>query len=194
MTTEKPHPSRAKIKESVDKATLRVTIASTLVAVLAAAAALWSGYEAHKARVDDERPFLAVDVKPKPPEEFIPAAPTLHTEIVAYGKSPARKLQINCVTFLHNSSEDVPWHTPNNFVKLTFPFLLPARSIAIGCPLRKDDRKDLYPNFIEMGIVQYEDDQQTHYTTPFCFNFIVTNNGPEQIRECLDSRGLPDLR
>lgn len=54
--------SARKIKERIDRATLVVGVASTFVAVVAAAAALWTGYEAHKTRIDDERPFVGVDL------------------------------------------------------------------------------------------------------------------------------------
>jgi len=46
-----------------DRSMLRITLASTAVAVIAALGVLRSGYEAHKARIEDERPFLAVDFK-----------------------------------------------------------------------------------------------------------------------------------
>ena len=49
------------IKKSVEKATLMVTIASTVVAVATAGAAFWSGYEARNTRLDNERPFLSID-------------------------------------------------------------------------------------------------------------------------------------
>ena len=55
-------------REHSDRITFRVTLLSIFIAFLAAAAAIWTGYEAHKTRINDQRPFIAVDISIKDPE------------------------------------------------------------------------------------------------------------------------------
>src|SRR5258707_10436882 len=50
-------------KEHNDKLMFRVTLASTVVAVIAAITAFWAWYEGHQTKGGDERTLLGVDFK-----------------------------------------------------------------------------------------------------------------------------------
>lgn len=89
----------ATITTTIDRISLRVTIASTVVAVIAAIAGVWTGYEAHQTRIEDERPFIAVDFTPDPTTAQMDLIDQLHffdTHLVSTGRTPARKVQFTC--------------------------------------------------------------------------------------------------
>jgi hypothetical protein len=183
-------------KQHLDSLTFRVTLASTVVAVLAALAALWSGYEAHKTRIDDERPFIAVDVVPvsETPSELGP--PAINT-ISAFGKTPARNIKVSCISYPDPLESRIQWKSVTSPDNVQYPFLLPSRSIRILCPLSKLEHDSynpstLYPYYTELGIVEYSGANNDKYLTPFCVTMMTGKDAI--VIPCNGNHGLPDLR
>jgi hypothetical protein len=117
-------------KEHNDKSTLRVTLGGTAVAVIAALAALWSGYEAHKTRIEDERPFRAIDFKliEGPPRAPLPfETPPFDISIVAFGKTPAENVSLRC-SFDNSVDEPIKWDASIYHIRSNYPYILPGRS------------------------------------------------------------------
>jgi hypothetical protein len=192
------HRGELRYKQHTDRITLRVTLASTIIALLAAGAAFWSGYEAHKARVDDERPFLAVDIAPSsehPSREGRPVTTTL----AAFGKSPARNITVNCITF-SSYDIDVQWPSSPLPGNSHFPFLFPSRSTEINCPvpdIGRDTNRSHSPSklYTEFGLVQYSGDRDEKYQTPFCVTTLFKDDGSAPtVKLCDHDYKLPDLR
>ena len=180
--------SRALLKESIDKATFRVTLASTVVAVLAAAAAFWSGYEAHEARMDDERPFINVDFK-FPGKDIVPTV--LDNHLLAEGKSPARNIRVMCLPAIDTASP-LMWST-NGLSTDTFPFLLPTHWVKTQCSVAPGYNPPVDATIVDMGVVQYEDARRKQYLTPFCFTWVLAPDQPLDVHQCGTTRGLPEV-
>ena len=203
MSNQKTHDHprlHARVKEKLDRAIFHVTLASSFVAVVAALAALWSGYEAHKTRVDDERPFLAVDVAPPGSKEaVVPGtflSPTLRTHVVAFGKSPSRKIIVTCAQIRVSDLKSATWkwEPSKAYSTAAFPFLLPGRSAEIACAMLPSSGNGSVPAQFEFAVVQYEDEAQRAYQTPFCFGIVELAGTPPIVQPCVGSHGLPDLR
>jgi hypothetical protein len=195
--TSDRHRSDLQYKQHADRLMLRVTLASTIVAVIAAAAAIWSGYEAHKARVYDERPFLAVDIV-LTPDQLPRVAPEVlfKTSIAAFGKSPARNIRYSCADVPLDQPNDAHW--PPEEIKRNPPnhilYILPARSFEIECKDLLGNYSGVAPQFIEFGFVEYQDDHDTAYRTPFCYEVSLTTPGHSFLSPCGAQMGLPDLQ
>jgi hypothetical protein len=188
-------------KESLDRAALYVTIASTLIAVFAATAAFWSGWEAHKARVDDERPFVAVDLQPWPGELSVPIEDRAYASaphLVAFGKSPARHLSVTCGMVSYNPTARITWNPNDKGLRTsTYSDLLPSRTIPIRCGSLNshatDDSQDSHI-VIAIGSLVYADDKQAQYVTPFCYQVTPREKIASLITPCEELYGLPDLK
>ena len=176
--------SEMRYKKLLDRANFRITIIATTIAVFAAIAAFWAAYEAHKARVADERPFLAVDI------EQIPKYDTWNLKIVAFGKSPARSISSVCGNFPHDDQTLVPWKPDNSYTQESFPYVLPGRSISIGCTIHSGEGGMQ----LIFGAVYYSDEHQTQYQTPFCYDITEFTNAPSLIQTCRESHNLPELK
>jgi hypothetical protein len=185
-------------KEHNDKSMLRVTLASTAVAVIAALATLWSGYEAHKTRIEDERPFLAIDFKPieGPPRTPLPSeSPPFDTLIVAFGKSPAKKVSLRCA--FDKSGDPIRWDQSIYRFQSNYPYILPGRSELTGCqPLDPRPSKSLPgpKSWALFGVVTYEGEEHRRYLTPFCETAYVVPGAPILFQQCHEDIGLPELR
>jgi hypothetical protein len=175
--------------------TLYVTVASTLIALAAAGAAFWSGYEAHKARIEDERPFISIDIIQ--PDDKQPQAHEvpffLETRSHDIGKTPARYLRATCFTGMDSATAPVRWPTPNPQFQ-TFPYVLPDHYVDISCPAPDGYAPTKNLHSIEIGFVEYQDAHANPYRTPFCFHFGLASNNNIDVQECSQSRGLPELR
>jgi hypothetical protein len=190
--TSERHLHDLQYKRHADSLMFRVTFASTIIALLAAAAAFWSGYEAHKARVDDERPFLAFDLVPWGPNDKI-ISPILDAHVTAFGKSPARDIYLACATIHENDLMNVAWKPDNNYTYMNISYILPSRFAQISCasqPVQKG--KNEFD--VIFGIVAYHDDAKHYYQTPFCFDIAVSPFTGPVTRPCTTDHGLPDLR
>jgi hypothetical protein len=190
----------------IDRISLRVTIASTVVAVIAAIAAIWTGYEAHQARIEDERPFIAADFTPDPTTAQMELMVQLHffeTHLIATGRTPARKVQFSCGMMPVSTGELIfKWPLqgldPRQFT--TLPYLLPNHSQRVPC---EQVPNSAYPKtydgvtaLVRLGQITYQDQHSHHYCTPFCV--IINERGSDRIAAdpCLGnlkSYGLCDL-
>jgi hypothetical protein len=184
-----PHGSAKRLRKTIDRASLFVSVASTFVAVIAAAAAVWSVYEAHKTRVNDERPFVLVTPAPDPG-----APPPIRLLLTETGKSPARRLRVSCETLMDTAEAKATWSpasgaSPTN----TFAYLLPTIWIKFACPSETNYTPPSEGTVVELGAVQYQDDRDNQYTTPFCFTFTVPYTVVDA-HQCSENRNLPDLR
>jgi hypothetical protein len=138
-----PHmlPSLRRVREVREKAEkkrnerimLMTTIAGVAISIAAAGAALWTGYEAHETRRNDERPFVAVDASTEIPQamqfasnqQFSPGELLpLQTVVTAFGKSPSERIHITCAIVADNPG--VEWKQTKTFAKWDFAFLLPS--------------------------------------------------------------------
>jgi hypothetical protein len=188
-------------KQHIDRLTFRVTLASTIIALLAALAAFWSGYEAHQARIDDERPFLAVDVTLPTADDkiWIPVFGSpkfIRTKITAFGKTPARNVDVTCESYPALLGDKVIW--PVDKVEgdptTKFPFILPSRTVQVSCPYAKSIPESERGIVIsQYGVAQYQDDSNTTYQTPFCV-VAVQDEADPRVTQCPKSNGLPNLR
>jgi hypothetical protein len=186
-------------KQHLDKITFRITVASTVIALLAAGAAFWSGWEAHKARVDDERPFvnvtpLNVDGDDQPLRTIIDA------RVAALAsRSPARNVLLTCITAVDTPQAPVLWHPEKLPVTRTYSDILPDVWARGACPPEPGFIPTDDAHIIQLGTVQYEDEEHTHYLTPFCFTYkpVPQNSDPRRkadVALCDKDRGLPDLK
>jgi hypothetical protein len=177
------------MKKSIEDATLRVTIASTFIAVIATAAAIWSGYEAHQTRIDDERPFITPATA-----EQLPPSPFRRIQINNNGKSAAKNVHAICVSGVETPGSQVQWHpelpgAPGN----NFPFLLPTTWVKFNCPLTAQNDLPNSGMAVELGVVEYEDVTGNRYQTPFCYTFTFPYIDAD-VHECNEKRNLPEVK
>jgi hypothetical protein len=186
--------SRQALKESLDRATLRVTIASTFVAVVAALAAIWSGYEARQTRLDSERPFVFVDPLNRGADGSSIRNGTMRTQIRAFDKSAARNVLVTCLMFVDGSQSRTTWTDAAKTQPVLFPYLLPTQWVAIYCPATPAVSPQPQSTVVELGTVTYDDDRENHYLTPFCYTYIFVPDRDLDIASCNENRGLPNLQ
>jgi hypothetical protein len=186
--------SHTSVKKKIDRATLKVTIASTIVAIAAAGAAFWSGYEARQTRLDLERPFVSVDPRNEDdsnPPKALPG-PILPTRLLAFDKSAAHNIVVKCKTAIDTlqqwTADEIrsPTHT--------FPYMLPTHFNFIQCPADAAFKPTPNTAIVQLGTVEYEDNRGEHFLTPFCFRYAYTPGVVIDVAQCGDTRGLPDLK
>lgn len=177
----------------MDNATLKVTVASTIVAVAAAGAAFWSGYEARRSRLDSERPFLNIEPQNHDNANNPLPGPLTPDRIYAIDRSAARSVRVRCAA----TTEPAHWNLgPTSSPTYTFPYILPTQWVLINCG---DPSFNPPPNstVVEFGTVEYQDDRNNDYLTPFCFDYKYIRVDPDHaldIHQCEDTKGLPDLK
>lgn len=148
--------------EHSDKAMFRLTLASTVVAIVAAFAAFWSAFEAHQTRVEDARPFIAVEVKSLDSDDLRTRAVTLST----FGKTPAMYVNASCKSML-KVNEAWDWtNVATNANKEYIPYILPDRKETMLCPTENLAAEGFW---VVLGLVRYQDIEGRQYQTPFCF-------------------------
>jgi len=167
-----------------------VTIASTFVALAAAAAAFWSGYEAHKTRVDDQRAFLSIDILPWGPDDKV-IQPIADVRVLSTGKSAANNVSINCSTSL---DLNMPWRENDPHVHLNFSYILPNRFIPINCGTIHSPTPEIKQPVITLGLITYYDESRNYHQTPFCFNIIPSRFTKTTSQPCNNDDGLPELK
>ena len=192
--SDRDHSQKAPrgIRKHIHRATF-LTLTGTAIAIVAALTGIYTGYDAHQARLDDERPFLNVGFEtPAKGEPPIPGILDIRTK--AEGKSPAKDVSVLCVIAL----DTVPprdWST-SGLSADTFPFLLPGQWVKPKCSLGAGyDPKNppINATIVAMGSVQYEDTRK-QYSTPFCFTWTFDPNKNLDVHACGTSRGLPDVK
>jgi len=184
---------------------LRVALFSSVVGAIAATAAIWLGYEAHVARVLDERPFVSIDVIEsqgpalsllgKSSPSYLDFLASVETRLVSTGKSPALNLHLVCAG--EPFADNVKWDPRGKYEEWDFPYLLPNRSTIVYCPRRAGSPavSNSTDEVMEYGIVYYEDQDHRKYQTPFCETLLAY--GPRiKVRtiDCLTDIHLPQLR
>lgn len=177
----------------MDKATLKVTIASTIVAVAAAGAAFWSSYEARMTRLDSERPFLGVDPQNRDGAKNPIPWPGTPDRIGASDRSAALNVRVRCTAAIKPARWDPGLPSTQTF---TFPFILPTHWVSVNCA-DPSFNPPQSATVVELGTVEYQDDRKNNYLTPFCFyyQFIpVDRDHALDIHQCEDNEGLPNLK
>lgn len=131
-----------------------VSIASVFIALAAAAAAIWSGYEAHVARIADDRPFLSADV------DDLSDYMVLHS----LGKTPA--VNIEAVCLIDENEQKVDWQRVEHpQVVHRHLSLFPGQTDGFPC-----ERLPFHSvNEVRYGMVKYKDPEGRSYQTPFCY-------------------------
>jgi hypothetical protein len=179
------------VKRNIERATLHVTIASAIVAIAAAGAAFWSGYEARQTRLDLERPFVSVDPLNKDGDKPLPG-PVLPTRLVAFDKSAAHDIVVKCKTAVDTSQQ---WTADEiKSPTRTFPYMLPTHFNIIQCPADATFKPAPNTAIVQVGTVEYQDNRGGNYLTPFCFRYTYTPSTVIDVAQCSDTRGLPDLK
>lgn len=115
--------------------------------------------------------------------------------LVAFGKTPAKKVELRC-DFQHNDQQVKKWNGVGSNVPWTFKYILPSRSENISCGIL-DPTKSLageFKSFIIMGVATYEDEVQRQHQTPFC-EVVLTDTAQRIVfSQCLIDYGLPELK
>lgn len=154
----------------------------TIIAVIAALTAIWSSYEAHLSRLEDERPYVKVEYSALAHERFLDGAPhpsplggfgdgmVPHIKLTIFGKTPALNISIDsdCIEGLAN---DHPAHPTND---VSYGMLFPSESGDSYCSrylsgLQPDGSSQLTYLLEYWGMVHYRDIDGHDHQTPFCF-------------------------
>lgn len=142
---------------------LNVTIASVLITAIAAAAAVWTGYEAHTARLNDERPFLAVEPNIG---AYVYSEPL---RLQAYGRTPSINIRLKC-SYAPIDAETLDWLSKEKAdgpdLK-RYDYLFPGEKEDIGCAEPKDET--LKRVSIVFGNVFYQSQSGKNFQSPFCY-------------------------
>ena len=188
-----PRPPLAPRKNVLERENLFVTVASTVVAVAAAVAAYWSSYEAHKARVDDERPTLIAE----PIDRVTPTYPYKRIKIKNIGKSSATNIQVICKSVFESGSAATAWQSADLHAHAdTFPYLYPTIWVAEDCPVAATGyTPGATGRVVELGVIRYLDVKGDSYLSPFCLTFDLSGAQIDvqhlDVHECADARNLP---
>lgn len=180
------------------KLNARSAFLSAVIAVVAAGAAVWTVVEAHLTRVNDERPFLAVDVHKETVQnaQFGSNDHPISIDVVAFGKSPSLNMHGSCETFHVPISDKRSFSSTGK--EFSTSYLLPSRMTSLICPYvitGKESDSDRDPLRI-IGYVEYSDDSmwKKDYATPFCYD-VGTLRGEFTVVPCsVESAGLPKLK
>jgi hypothetical protein len=197
-TTAPPNPSGSHIPEptpSLDaplnqprhKADFFVNLAIAIFTCVASAAAFWAAWEARQSRLEDQRPFLAVEAmqpNTNQPSRYIA------NRIWNRGKKSATRVSVSCVTEI-DSTPPIQWSAAE--LTATFPYIVSENWVKISCPAKKDYAPPDNSDIVEMGFVEYRSPQNEVFRTPFCFTFKLIPNQELDIRQCPNQRGLPDI-
>jgi len=176
-------------KEHNDKAMLRITLASTFVAVVAAAAAMWTGYEAHLTRVEDERPYIRAEFMGVAPETVVSADGksserflTPHVKLIGIGKTPAEDamVELKCYTSPLAQSLELAY---------SYEQVFPEDQHVIYCQTNPqihmaDEKPD--GGVMVSGSVSYNDVEGRKYKTVFCYYWTAQRDErPEHTEDCI---------
>ena len=135
-----------------------ITFTSTFVAVAAGVTGVWSGFEAHTARVADERPYLGFQVS----SSYEAMSAGLSVNMTASGKSPATKIEVKCL--VQSTHDDPSWNSLRQVQMYGHKYMIPGQTEFVQCVSAQD--KD---DFTVYGIARYQDSEHSKYQTPFCF-------------------------
>lgn len=158
-------------KKRNERITIIVGLVGLIIAVAAAGAAFWSGYEAHQTRIEDERPYIRTEFAGFSPESahdlntpndktIENASFTPHVKLNVFGKSPAIEvIALSSCEYSNGTATE----TESDIQGLGFIF--PAEDRTIPCkPARKP-----FTAVKVSGAVSYTDVHGKEYKTPYCF-------------------------
>ena len=183
-------------KKRNDRLMVIATLVGVVIALAAASAGLWSGYEAHQARIEDERPYVRVEFSgikgegftidsPNGGGESTWDTPAPHVTLDAFGKSPA----VNVVV----QGTCKPGSTPENFFPganpTVFGIMFPQEKREAFCPQIIPELGKEPISLTYWGIVYYRDIQERRYQTPYCFTYVSSK--PPSITNC---EGYSDIK
>ncbi len=170
-TPKDTYPAERLQKKQSDRMALWIPLASTFVAVVAALAALWSGYEAHQARIQDERPYVRVEYAGYGKEQVrefgtdnMTSEPFPHVKLDVFGRSPAVKIRILSWCGAKEQAE-FPIETMNASQNVLFP----GESRIDYCPFTENVAAVPMTPVLYGGVVTYQDVSGHEFRTPFCF-------------------------
>jgi hypothetical protein len=170
--------------------TLFITTASVVVAVVAALAALWSGYEAHRTRIDDERPYISA-VPSKDPNQI-----NFAVVLQASGRSPALNVRLACLATVQPDIAD--WKKIENDSDLGNDrvqqnvYLIPGQKMLRACAFSEYVKS--YDSVV-YGVVLYEDSSHDQYETPFCNRVYTSQQTTAPCVKDVDYTGIyPEFR
>jgi hypothetical protein len=190
------------IKKRNERITLVATVLGVAISLFAAVAAFWASSEAHATRIEDERPFVGVELAPPnaPPDEINKTA-----IMRSFGKTPA--LKVSSVCLLSPTEENVHWKNLDSvkdskifqFDKVdSFPYMLPNQQELIECPESLAPQQPVIDRtlFTIYGRVKYKSMNGYEYETPFCLTRYksLTSDGTK-VRSCNEvAEPFPALR
>ena len=163
------------IKKRNERITVVSTVLGVVVGLAAAGAAFWAGYEAHKTRVEDERPYVMTGFGGMDDETFITGRtaigkrPAPHVTLSVFGKSPAVNIEMYAHCSVDNSEEPTPtfdWKRPIE----SEPAIFPGKSKTYYCKeIMNIPQTESPPPVRFQGRIEYHDLSKHLYKTPFCF-------------------------
>jgi hypothetical protein len=185
-------------KEHNDKMLIRVTLLGAFVALVVGFAGFWAADEAHITRINDERPFLAVDVDNETAKvaEFGSLEHPFYINVNSTGKSPALRIHGSCETI----RKPIKDHTKFKSLGQEFEssYSLPSRSTMLLCPALEEgtESKQVNEPVTVFGYVKYTDDlkEDDRFSTPFCYNVGMQRNRFTNTTCTVENIDLPGLK
>jgi hypothetical protein len=189
-------------KRRNERITVVATVSGVVISLCAAGAAIWSSYEAHRTRIEDERPFVAAELAPQdaPPDQIEKVA-----IIKSFGRTPA--LKVSTVCLLSPTEDNVHWKELDStessdtfqFERVDgFPYMLPNEQEVIQCPESLAPRRPVIDRtlFTIYGRVKYQSMTGQKYETPFCLTrYKSSTSDSVKTRICSDAeKPFPPLR
>lgn len=186
-------------KRRNDRISSFVSIVGAGISLVAAGASIGSLHEARVTRINDERPYVAVDVEKESVEtaQFASTQNLLYVDIISSGKTPALHIHGECEAFHKPISRRPTFISTGKSFENTY--LLPSRSYSILCPyvLTDSDSTSSTDPITILGYVKYTDGDlkdNEKYATPFCYD-VGTLHAKLTVIPCFtENNGLPVLR
>jgi hypothetical protein len=180
------------MKKRIERASFWVTVASTVVAVAAAGAAIYSAYEARETRIEDERPSVMADHLPD--QKVGASSPFLRIQVQNKGKSTAKNIRVSCRNVFEIPASPAQWNPETAPSTETYRYFQPTKWVRLSCANPDGGNPPANAKAVELGIITYQDLDDREYVTPFCVTFeIPSNNAPLDVYECKGDRNLPKL-
>ena len=158
-----------RVKEHNDKILIRVTLFGVIVGL----AGWWGAWEAHKTRINEERPFIGVEV---------PAVAERTASVLKVsGKTPALRVHVLCETV--QREEQINWDNlgrDDQNSSHQYPYFLPTDSQEFSCfvPQNLDYQPALGENTKYVyGVIKYDQDNGDRHQTPFCVKKTISADG-----------------
>ena len=173
----------------------RATALGVFIAICAAGAALWSGYEAHRTRIQDERPYMRAQFAGVSKETFFPTHAkesqqifTPHLKLTEFGRTPSTDIRVYMICST-GKPFDLDMHL-TEVVQQMFPSDILSEYCHDDPHIIMDKDKAIGIVYLR-GVVFYEDMDRRKYQTPFCYEWSVgTDNSQESVTNCFSDTPL----